>query len=105
MGKLPLQEIAKAVTVAAVFLAVILLLTSGRALGADVRSERYKAMLADEAEELRRLDEKHAQRRPLDRATARQAARQAFERVCVIKPVMADREIEACRVSYRRKDI
>jgi hypothetical protein len=101
MGKLPLQEIAKAVAIAALFLTAILLLTSTRALGADNRSERLRAILADEAEELRKHDAKESR----SRTTSRPLAKRNFERVCVIKPVMADREIENCRVSYRRKDI
>ena len=104
MGKLPLQEIAKAVAVAALFMAAILLLTSTRALGADnPRMARHKAILADEAEELRKMDAKESRLKTAPRPAPRTNGQ--FERVCVIKPVMADREIEACRVSYRRKDI
>ena len=103
MGKLPLQEIAKAIVVAALFLAAILLLTSNRALGADnPRTARHKAILADEAEELRKIDARESRLKTAQRPAPR---RSNFERVCVIKPVMADREIEACRVAYRRKDI
>ena len=102
MGKLPLQEIAKSIIVAALFLAAILLLTSGRALGADnPRMARHKAILADEAEELRKHDARVAQTRGAPRALVKKNG----ERVCVIKPVMADQEIEVCRASYRRKDI
>ena len=100
------MEIAKVVTVTALFFIAILLLTSGRALGADpVRmNERQRAILADEAEELRRADTREAMR---TKEPARAMPRRNFERLCVVKPVMADQEIEACRISYQhpRKDI
>jgi len=95
------MEIAKAVTVTALFFAAVLLLTSNRAMGADdPRAARHKAILADEAEELRKIDAQESRFK-----TARPAAKKNFDRTCVIKPVMADREIEACRVHYQRKDI
>ena len=49
-----------------------------------------------------RVHEQRDRHRPSPRPLPRKSN---FERVCVIKPVMADREIEACRVTYRRKDI
>jgi len=100
------MEIAKVVTVTVLFFVAVVLLTSGRALGADpVRlNERQRAILADEAEELRRADARESQR---TKEPARAIPRRNFERLCVIKPVMADKEIEACRISYQhpRKDI
>ena len=96
------MEIAKAITVAALFFATILLLTSNRALGADdPRTARRKAILADEAEELRKADAQESR----FKAAPRPLVKKNFDRTCIIRPVMADREIEACRVHYQRKDI
>src|SRR5687767_1054208 len=101
------MEIAKMVTVALLFFIAGVLLTSGRALGADIdlKRQRQKAVLADEAEELRRLDALEARRNAGVTSPARGVPKRNFERLCVIKPVMAGREIEACRISYQRKDI
>jgi hypothetical protein len=99
------MEIAKQVAVATMFLIAVFLLATGRAFGADLdlkKSDRLRSVLADEAEELRKQDQRDG-RNP--REPARATARRNFERLCVIKPVMADKEIEACRISYQRKDI
>ena len=100
------MEIAKVVGVTLLFFIAVVLLTSGRAFSAEIdlkRSERQRAILADEAEELRKHDAKQAGRRP--EVAPRSGMRPNFQRICIIKPVMADKEIEACRVSYQRKDI
>ena len=98
------MELARQAVIAVMFFVAVFLLASGRAFGADVlkKNERMRAALADEAEELRKSDQRDA-RNP--REPARPAARRNFERLCVIKPVMADKEIEACRISYQRRDI
>jgi hypothetical protein len=101
------MELAKLVTVTLLFFIAVVLLTSGRAFSADdlLRKDRQRAVLADEAEELRKFDAQEARRNAAVAAPARGIPRRNFERLCVIKPVMADREIEACRISYQRKDI
>ena len=98
------MELAKTVTIVVMFFVAAALLISGRALGADVlkKNERLRTVLADEAEELRKTDERDAAR---PQGPARAVPKRNFERLCQIKPVMADKEIEACRISYRRRDI
>jgi hypothetical protein len=100
------MELAKQVAVATMFLVAVFLLASGRAFGADSdllkKNARARAALADEAEELRRVDQREAR---VVKEPARAVSKRNFERLCIIKPVMADKEIEACRISYQRRDI
>jgi hypothetical protein len=100
------MELAKLVTVTVLFFIAVILLTSGRALSADdPRRARQRAVLADEAEELRKVDAQEARRSAASASPSRGVPKRNFERLCIIRPVMADREIEACRISYQRKDI
>jgi hypothetical protein len=99
------MAIARQVMIAVLFFIAVFLLASGRAFGADLdlkKPERLRSALADEAEELRKADQRDA-RNPRD--PVRAVPRRNFERLCIVKPVMADKEIEACRISYQRRDI
>lgn len=88
------MELSRIVALTALFFILVLILAPA-ALGADDARERARALAADEAAELKRVEAQDTRRR---------VRQKDFDRRCAIKPVMTDAEIEACRVAHRRSD-
>lgn len=81
-------------TVACTALVIMVVLTAGHALSQDKPPAADAAALKQQAQEAREraAEEKRLARKQLDEEISRR---------CVIKPVMTDAEIDACRVAYR----
>ena len=81
-------------TVACTALVIMVVLTAGHAFSQDKPPAVDAAALKQQAQEAREraAEEKRLARKQLDEEISRR---------CVIKPVMTDAEIDACRVAYR----
>jgi hypothetical protein len=97
------MDLSKAVACSA--LVIIVVLTAGHALSQDKppasdaaappaadASAKKEAALSAQAERQRAAEEKRLARKQRDEEISRR---------CVIKPVMTDAEIDACRLAYR----
>jgi hypothetical protein len=89
------MDLSKAVACSA--LVIIVVLTAGHALSQDKppapdAAAKKEAALSAQAERERAAEQKRLARKQLDEEISRR---------CVIKPVMTDAEIDACRLAYR----
>jgi hypothetical protein len=91
------MDLSKAVACSA--LVIIVVLSAGHALSqdkppapADDAAAKKEAALSAQAERERAAEQKRLARKQLDEEISRR---------CVIKPVMTDAEIDACRLAYR----
>lgn len=81
-------------TVACTALVIMVLLTAGHALSQDQPPAMDAALKRQEAQEAR-------QRAAEERRLTRKLLDEEISRRCVIKGVMSDAEIDACRIAYR----
>jgi hypothetical protein len=90
------MDLSKAVACSA--LVIIVVLSAGHALSQDKppaaadAAAKKEAALSAQAERERAAEQKRLARKQLDEEISRR---------CVIKPVMSDAEIDACRLAYR----
>jgi len=89
-------------TVACTALVIMVLLTAGHALSQDKPPALDEAALRKQEEVLKKQEAQAARERAAEEHRLQLARlNEEIARRCVIKPVMTDAEIDACRIAYR----
>jgi hypothetical protein len=96
------MELSKTIALTALVFVIVLVLTSGRLLGADTYRSKDPAAKANEASFQRSRTNEAARPAGTEYGPRKKQPRQAQAPACQYKPVMTERDMAACRAAKRK---